>query len=438
MELHEYQHRIIEFCKTHNNAVLSVAMGLGKTASVLHYINEVKPESVLIVAPKRVAETTWKQEAEKWVLTDVADKMVIVKGTKAKRVQALEDMTKPYKIVSRDNLKDLGKRSFSLLVIDELTTFKNIKSKRFEMVKQIDARQKIGLTGTFLANGAIDIFGQCAAVGIELNGGNFYVWRALNFRDVLQGSGLQFQKWQLTKPLDEMLAPIADNIFTLSAADYLNIPKVTEATHAIELSKDEMNAYKDLDAFLGFEINGTTMTFEEGAKFAKLQTLCNGFVYDDEGVAVRGAESSKLEAVADFCASAIEEGEHVLLFYAYREEAQWLYEKLKARKLSVDSAKADGFFERWNRGETDVLMAHPASAGHGLNLQHGGRVIVWSSLTYNYEYFAQANARLARQGQTKPVSINYFIAKGTIEQAQCKALQKKDKEQNEFIRLTKQ
>lgn len=439
IKLHKYQQRIVEFLHQTPNAILSVDMGLGKTASVLTYIQETQPASLLIVAPKRVAESVWLQEAEKWGYNTIADRMVIVKGTKAKRAKLLAN-DKPYKIISRDNIKDVYGYKCDLLVIDELTSFKSVQSKRTQSILTIRAARKIGLTGTFLANGAIDIFGQCAAVGLRLDSGlNFYAWRAIHFHDAVAGAGLQFQKWVLNKneSIDSLLADVQRNIFTLTAADYLEIPDVQHQWHKIELAQETREAYDSLNSFLGLQLNDTRLTFEEGAKFAKLQTLCNGFVYVDEQ-AVRGKDSAKLEAVADFVAEMAEAGEPVLLFYAYREEAVWLGELLTKRGISFESVKKAGFVERWNAGQTQCLFAHPASAGHGLNLQHGGRVIVWSSLTYNYELYAQANARLARQGQTRNVQIHYFLAEDTCEYMVWRALQRKDKEQNEFLAITKQ
>jgi SNF2 family DNA or RNA helicase len=417
-------------------------MGLGKTAAVLSYIERHNPTSVLIIAPKRVAETTWLQEAQKWGYK-CADKMTIAAGTKAKRAKALNDKSKPYKVISRDNLADVSGLFgvWDLLVIDELTTFKNVQAARTKQVLQIVANKIVGLTGTFLANGAIDIFGQCAAVGLQFGGGlNFYAWRAMNFHDAVAGAGLQFQKWVLNKgiTIEHLLREVQDCIFTLTAADYLEIPDVQHQWHRVELAQETRKAYDDLNAFLGFNLGDGTLTFDEGAKFAKLQTLCNGFVYDENGLPVRGKDSAKLEAVADFVAECAENGENVLLFYAYREEAVWLGELLTKRGIGFESVKKAGFVERWNACKTQCLFAHPASAGHGLNLQKGGRVIVWSSLTYNYELYAQANARLARQGQTRNVQIHYFMAEDTCELQMWNALQKKDKEQNEFLTLTKQ
>lgn len=441
MRLHEYQNRIVAFLHQTPKAILSVDMGLGKTAATLTYVAQARPKDLLIVAPKRVAESVWLQEAEKWGYDDVASKMVIVKGTPKQRAKALADHEHPYKIISRDNLKDVYGWRTDLLIIDELTSFKSVQSKRTQAAMSIRATRKIGLTGTFLANGAIDIYGQCAAVDLRFGGGlNFYAWRAMYFHDAVAGAGLQFQKWVLNKDItiERLLRDVQGCIFTLTAADYLEIPDVQHQWHRIELAQETRKAYDDLNAFLGFSLGDGTLTFDECAKFAKLQTLCNGFVYDESGTPVRGKDSAKLQAVADFVAECAENGENVLLFYAYREEAVWLSEMLSKRGIAFESVKKAGFVERWNAGKTQCLFAHPASAGHGLNLQKGGRVIVWSSLTYNYELYAQANARLARQGQTRNVQIHYFMAEDTCEWQMWHALQKKDKEQNEFLTLTKQ
>lgn len=445
-DLHEYQKRLANFIATHPRCIVSVDMGLGKTAAVLAWLNWHAVgffyryghyPRVLIIAPKRVAETVWLQEAQKWGLVELHTRMTICAGTAKKRAKAWSDDAKPIKICSRDNFKDYADAACDVLILDELTSYKNPAAARSKAVQNICATVKIGLTGTFLANGAVDIYGQAAAVGLKLDK-NFYAWRATYFRDVLAGAGLSFQKWRLSVPLETLLKPIRDDIFTLTAMDYLEIPPVTHTTHAISLDNNTRAAITELDAFLAMNLNGEVLTFDEKQKFAKLQTLCNGFVYDDAGNPVRGERSTKLEAVADFVSDCKDAGEPVLLFYAFREEAQWLTELLTARGVKCDSVTRHGFMERWNAGEVDCLIAHPASAGHGLNLQHGGRVIVWSTLTYNYELFAQGNARLARQGQKNNVQIHYFVADKTCEGRAVEALKRKQTEQNEFLCLTRQ
>ena len=457
MKLHNYQQRAVNFMAGHPRCILSVGMGLGKTAAVLHYIDQLRPKNCLIVAPKRVAETVWKQEAEKWGLWSVALSMAVVKGKPKQRQEAWNDSTRPYKVVGRDNLADLfdcpevrfPTCDFELVVLDELTSFKTTTSRRTQRAFALARKAKrcVGLTGTFLANGAIDIFAQCASVGLASNLKEFYSWRARYFKDVMAGSGMAWHKWRLIVPLADVLKPWQTNIFTLDSKDYLDIPPVSVVAHPVTLYKDERERYDNLEAFLDCNIDGVGVSVKEDAKFMKLQTMCDGFIYtgdtyEEEGFydhVVRGERSAKLEAVADFCEQCLAESEPVLLFYAFRAERDWLREMLDARGVATMEVREKGAIDKWNAGDFDgVLMAHPASAGHGLNLQSGGRILVWSTLTYNYEYYAQANARLARQGQRKAVQIHIFTAAKTVEDGKQKALERKDKEQGQFLAMTKQ
>lgn len=457
LKLHSYQQRAIGFMTMHPRCILSVGMGLGKTSAVLHYLDQLRPHSCLIVAPKRVAETVWKQEAEKWGLWFVAESMVIVNGTAKERRAKMEDTKHPYKIIGRDNLGDLFEekdystplKDFELVVLDELTSFKCIDAKRTRRVFALarKASRCIGLTGTFLANGAIDIYAQCASVGLTDNLKSFYSWRACYFKDVMAGSGMAWHKWRLTVPLSDVLHRWHSDIFTLDSKDYLDIPPVSVVAHPVSLYPDERERYDNLEAFLDCNIEGVGVSVKEDAKFMKLQTICDGFIYtgdtyEEQGFydhVIRGERSAKLEAVADFCERCVIESEPVLLFYAFRAERDWLREMLAKRDIVTMEVREKGAIDKWNASDFDgVLMAHPASAGHGLNLQSGGRILVWSTLTYNYEYYAQANARLARQGQRKAVQIHIFTAAKTVEDGKQKALERKDREQGQFLAMTKQ
>lgn len=442
MKLHNYQCRAIEFCRTTDKAILSIGCGLGKTASILHYIDESKPESLLIVAPKRVAETVWKQEAEKWGLTEIADRLTIVAGTKAKRHKLIQ--SSDYLIIGRDNLADVAGMSFAMLVMDELTSFKNPQSNRTDFICSIKAEKRIGLTGSFLTNGAIDCFGQFAAMGFggmmtkKERVSAFYRWRATHFQDLLAGSGLQFHKWKLVTPLEQLIKNVKQNIFTLDSRDWLEIPEVQYFEHYVELSEHEMNEYLKLNTMLNCTLDDEIVSFNENQKFAKLQTLCNGFVYVDDGIPVRSEFSTKLDEVVDFVDRAVSEGEQVLLFYSFREEKAWLEEKMKKLHLKFTDVKDKNFMQKWNEGEVEVLLGHVQSMSHGLNLQNGGaRIMVFSTIPYDYEHFIQACGRLARQGQTRGVQIHSFMAKNTIEKAKMISLMKKSNILQEFVDITK-
>ena len=452
MKLYNYQKRIVEFCKTTDKMILSAGMGLGKSAAILHYLHEVKPTSVLIVAPKFVANNVWRQERSKWGLTDLAEKLTIVTGDtpKKKRIQLLQENN--FIVLGRDNLSDIKEafpkgKEFDILVMDELTSFKNHASKRSEAIYNIKASQRIGLTGTLITNSAIDVYGQFLAVGYgndlpkKERNNMFYRWRARHFRDVLAGSGLQFQKWKLITPLEQLIAKVRPSIFTLDSKDYLEIPEVSYIEHMVQLTTKEMNEYLRLNTMLSVKLNDEIVAFTEAQKFAKLQTLCNGFVYVDEGKynrAVRSEHSTKLNEVTEFVVRAVNEGEQVVVFYAFTEEREWILEKLKKEHIKFATSKDKKFLEKWNNLDIDVLVLQPMSASHGLNLHLSGcRLMVWSSLPFDLELYKQANARLTRQGQKRGVQIHSFITKGTVEPKKYTQLNKKDELLTEFIELTK-
>ena len=444
MKYKEYQKRLANFIELKKKCIIAVDMGLGKTLSTLAWMDwycyrksyKVKG---LIIAPKRVAENNWLQEMKKFSFMCLEDIAVIVKGTALKRKLILADENYPIKIIGRDNIADIDTTiHYDFVVFDELTSYKNIKSKRYKVANKIIADYKIGLTGTLLANGAIDIYAQVEVLDIHYPHRNFYSWRADFFRDIFKNAPVTFEKWELNVDLDILLQPIKNNIFTLSAEDWLEIPEKTEHIVPVVLEKEIYKNINELNSFLSTEINGKVVDIKEKAKFKKLQTMCNGFVYDEDGNAIRTEKSTKLNAVVNKACEIVESNERVLIFYAYREEEAWLKEMLTEEGLKVINVKDDeNFMQKWNNGEIDVLLAHPASAGHGLNLQYGGRNIIWSTLTYNYEFFAQGNARLARQGQTGNVQIYYFIASDTIEERVVSALTKKSNEQQKFVELTK-
>ena len=452
MKLYNYQKRTVEFCKTNDKIIISQGCGLGKTAAVLHYIDEAKPKSLLIVAPKFVANNVWTQENSKWRLDYLAEKLTIVTGDtpKKKRIKLLQENN--FIVLGRDNLSDIKEafpkgKSFDILVMDELTSFKNHASKRSEAIYNIKANQRIGLTGTLITNSAVDVYGQFLAVGYgnELpkreRNNMFYRWRARHFKDVLAGSGLQFQKWKLITPLEQLIAKVRPSIFTLDSKDYLEIPEVSYIEHMVQLTPKEMNEYLRLNTMLAVKLNDEVVAFTEAQKFAKLQTLCNGFVYVDEGKynrAVRSEHSTKLDEVAEFVVRAVNEGEQVVVFYSFTEEREWILEKLKKEHIKFATSKDKKFLEKWNNLDIDVLMLNAQSAGHGLSLHLSGcRLMVWSSLPFDLELYSQANARLTRQGQKRGVQIHSFMAKGTVEPKKYKMLNDKQKLLQEFIDITK-
>ena len=424
MKPHEYQLRLVEMMKSGRNLCLSVGMGLGKTISTLLYLDYLQPDSVYIVAPKRVSETVWMQEAEKWDLI-MSEKMVIVKGPKFQRLHALADKRFPYKIISRENLSDISDFLVDVLIIDELTSFKSPDSQRSKLIQKIEAKQVIGLTGTLAPNGVIDIFPQMCALRLAVPS-DFYGWRGTFFENVSPVP--KFKKWKMRTGItvDDAIEKWRDRIITMRSEDYLDIPEVSHVRHMVDISNKERDNYVRLNATCMIEVDKVIYDVKEQAKFAKLQTAAGGFIYNDDHQAIQ-IGTSKYDEVVDFVVRCKEEGEPVLLFYAYQHEYLYIKMQLVKAGLVVASAKEGSSIERWNDGKLDVLMAHPASAGHGLNLQYGGRILVWSSITWNYELYAQANARLARQGQRKAVQIHEFLVKDTVESRIRTAIDTKEK-----------
>lgn len=450
MELRQYQKRIANWLCSHPHACLSVGMGLGKTAAILHFLDYTRRlypnATALIVAPKRVAETVWMEEAGKWELWQIRANMLLV-TTKNKHDV---DSKAPVKIVSRDNVGLFAGKHFDILVMDELTSFKNLKSQRTKAVLSINADRRIGLTGTFAPNGLLDTYAQLAACGISSpDDRDFYAWRGRFFENVNQGRAVAFPLWKPRRgtTAETALSPYLQDIITLTTDDYLQLPKLQTRTVEVELSKEERKAYDDLIATLHFALPDglDDFTVSEKARFAKVQTLCSGFVYDrngdwsDDGVVRINGGGAKIAAAVEFCRRAAGEGERVLLFYNYRETALWLGEELAKAGLLFASVKGSNldWLAKWNAGELDVLVANPASAGHGLNLQHGGHIVLWLELTYNYELYAQANARLHRTGQTKPVQVWHLVTKDTVDEGVLRLLQDKEKNNKRVEAATK-
>ena len=448
MELREYQKRIANFLLNNENVLLSVGMGLGKTAPVLHFldymmkINNYKGVRVLIVAPRLVAETVWRQEAEDWGLWNLRASMIFVEGTKVKKQQiANDDDVAQIKIVTPGSLYLFENKEFDILIIDESTKFKNWNAKCSKAIRSINATRKIGMTGTFTPNGIFDTYPQLAAIDIA-DKKKYYSWRSENFVNIMEGSGLSFQKWKLRQgvTVNEVLNPYKDKIFTMTTDDYLEIPDFVENKIKINLSLTERKAYDELVATLHFEIpeNLEDFTTTEKAKFAKIQTLTSGFVYEEDGTTLRiEGGGSKIKYAVEFCCECRDNSEKVLIFYTYRESAIRFKEEADKEGLKVCSMSNPDWLKSWNNGEVDVLIANPAAAGHGLNLQKGGHVILWLELTYNYELFAQANARLHRSGQDEIVRIYYLIATETIDVRILSALKRKEEEIKEINNLTK-
>jgi len=449
MRLEEYQRRAVQFLTQHPRAVLSMDMGLGKTAVVIEALHRLGVRRALIVAPKRVALTVWRQEAEKW---NDPHTWTLIEGTPSQR-KALWRQKAARTVCSYEQLKEAPTLDYEAVVFDELTRLKHVTSKRFLYALGIRTAIRWGLTGTLLPNGAVDLFGQLAALGIyaatphvarqgKIYIPEFFRWRATYFEDLNVFSALPFHRWRILPPhtLESILKPVRGQIFTLRAEDYTHLPpmRVFHCPHT--LTDKEQARYLDAKTLLRVQTDERVVALNDKSTFQKLQTLCSGFIYDPATCCpLWSGASSKLEAVADTVSGMVGEGEQVLLFYAFRAEATYLRARLEKEGIVVRGPEDKDFLTAWNDRAADVLLAHPASCGHGLNLQHSGcRLLVWASLTFDLELWLQASARLHRRGQTAPVDMYVFYARGTVEEYALSALQKKSTVLADFKNLTHQ
>jgi SNF2 family DNA or RNA helicase len=393
---------------------------------------------VLVIAPKRVAEDTWTREVSKW---DHLQGLRVspVLGSQRQRIQALSRKADIY-VIGRDNIQWLVTRygklwPFDMVVIDELSSFKNPQAKRFRELRKVMpmVERVVGLTGTPSPNGLMDLWAEIYLLDRgERLGRTIGAYREQWFRPALQ-NGFVVYKWAPVRgAADEIRERISDICVSMSAADYLELPDRIDREIPVKLSDDEMQQYRLLERtqILQLESGEVVAALSAAAVMTKLLQLSNGSAYADDGSVVRIHER-KLDALEEIVDTT--DGP-VLVFYSFRHDLQAIKDRIpEARELSgPDDISA------WNRGEIRVLLAHPASVGYGLNLQDGGHVIVWYGLTWSLELYQQANARLHRQGQTRPVIIHHLIAEGTVDEQVMRALKAKDTGQAALLAALKE
>lgn len=455
-QLHKYQVQGVEHIKDNPECALFLDMGLGKTVTTLTAVADMieyfEVTKVLIVAPKRVAEVTWADEISNWPHLHNL-RISVIAGTQKKRIAAAHADADVYTI-GRDNLvwllEHFGgvKVPFDCIVIDELSSFKNHQSERFKAMKKIRrfATRIIGLTGTPAPNGLIDLWAQMFVIdGGKRLGKSITDYRANYFKPGAQNGGIVYNYKPRENTETELSERIADITLSMKAVDYLDMPEVNYLYDKVTLSGCEYAAYKE------FEKEQVLAMFDEmggekeiTAMFAaalsnKLLQFAGGAIYDAERNAHQVSEA-KIEALCEMVEAL--NGSPVLIAYNFLHEARRIEKalaKLKPVRIGGDS-KGDStqIMKDWNAGKVKVLIAHPASVGHGLNLQKGGNNIIWFGVTWNLELYQQFNARLWRQGQTKPVFIHHLCAKGTIDEKVVSAIQGKSDTQNKLIDAIKE
>lgn len=394
-----------------------------KTAASLSALEE-RHLPVLVVAPKRVAENVWDVEQEKW-RPDLTTKIAV--GSPVQRQAALVSDA-DIVVISRDNLKDVLalKRSqpFRTLILDELSGFKSRASVRWKTARQIIKRQQIphvwGLTGTPVSNGYLDLWPQVALLdgGARL-GKNITTYRSRYFTPGRRLPNGTIIEWNLREEADQHIRElIADICLAMETGGRIKLPPVTYNAVPVELPKDVRTAYRELSSKLVADLReifgGGVHTASNAAVLtSRLSQMTAGFIYpdvEDEGGTTTRMHTEKIKAVQE-----VVESDHtggVLVFYRFAEEKVMLQEALGDQAHTIAEPN---IVKRWNDGEIPVLLSHPASTGHGLNLQHGGHTVVWTSLPWDLEQWDQANKRLARQGQQHPVVIHMVLANKSID-----------------------
>ncbi|HEL0548223.1 TPA: DEAD/DEAH box helicase [Streptococcus equi subsp. zooepidemicus] len=444
---HDYQKYATEFIVTHPVAAVILQMGLGKTVCTLDAINQLMYDSfeirkVLVIAPLRVAKVTWSDEIRKWRNLSHLRYSIAV-GTEKERVAALNADADIY-IINRENVQWLVEKSgvpfeYDMVVIDELSSFKNWNSKRFKAFMKVRPRVKrvVGLTGTPSPNGMMDLFAQfkCLDMGARL--GRFITQYRNCYFVPDRMNGQIVYSYRLRPGAEKQIYDkISDITISMKALDHLKMPELIENRYPVYMDEKEAAMYDELrsDLILPYKEDEAITAANAAALSGKLCQMANGAVYSEGGDTVH-IHDHKLEALEDIIEAA--QGP-ILLCYWFKHDLERIEKKLQELKVCFDRITTEDSIRKWNAGKLDVGLIHPASAGHGLNLQQGGNVIVWFGLTWSLELYQQTNARLWRQGQSnKTVVVQHIVTNGTIDEDILDALTSKDASQNRLINAVK-
>lgn len=445
---HAYQQHCIDRIIEIKKIGLFLDMGLGKTVITLTAIRELmynrfEVRRVLVIAPKKVAEGTWTKEKDKWEHTKIL-RVSPVLGSQAKRIRALNTPADMY-IINRENvswLVDYYRNSwpFDMVVIDESSSFKSHKAKRFKSLASIGSHivRLVELTGTPSPNGLNDLWSQVFLLdGGERLGKRYTQFRERYFDPGDRGNNIVYNYKAKPGSEDSILAKISDICVSMKAEDYLQLPDIIYHQVPVILDAKAEKAYRDLERKMVLELpeDETDISVTSAAALSnKLLQLANGALYDDvhEAHEVHGC---KLEAFVELIESL--QGKPVLVFYNFQHDRERLLKVLEKSGLRIRELKTIQDEDDWNDRKIDVLLTHPASSAYGLNLQQGGNHVIWFGLTWNYELYTQANKRLHRQGQTEKVIIHHLVCSGTRDEDVMQALERKDDVQNWVMKSLK-
>lgn len=397
---------------------------------------------VLIVAPLRVARYTWPQEIEKWEHLKGLTYSVAV-GTETERLAALNTKADIY-IINRENVAWLVNSShrpfdYDMVVIDELSSFKSHQAQRFKALMKVRPKVKriVGLTGTPSSNGLMDLYAEFKLLDMgERLGRLIGQYRTRYFRPGRTNGYIVYNYVPLPGAEDAIYEKISDITISMRATDYLRMPELVSSEYMVELSEKEREKYNNLKHELVLQVADGEVTAANAATLTgKLSQMANGAIYDDSGEVVE-IHDRKLDALEDIIEAA--NGKPVLVAYWFKHDLTRITERLNKLGVVYQSLQSDSGIRQWNTGNLTVGLIHPASAGHGLNLQGGGSTLVWFGLTWSLELYQQTNARLWRQGQTsKTVVVQHIVTKGTVDEQIMKALAAKDTSQAALIAAVK-
>lgn len=437
---HNYQKYAVEYIKSHPVAAILLDMGLGKTVISLTAMADLLFDSfevhkILVIGPLRVARDSWPMEVAKWEHLKHLTYAVAI-GTPAERRAALErnaDIT----IINRENvdwLVESGYFDFDMVVIDELSSFKNHTVKRFKALMKVRPKVNriVGLTGTPSSNGLMDLWSEFRLLDMGERLGKFITrYREAFFMPDKRNSQMVFSYKPRPDAEEEIYRRISDITISMKCTDHLNMPELISSQCEVVLSDDERKQYEKLKSELVLTLSAGEITVSNAASLTnKLSQLSNGAIYDDDRNIVE-FHQRKLDALEDIIESA--NGNPILVAYWFKHDLERIRKRFDVREIKTSKDITD-----WNAGKIPVAMIHPASAGHGLNLQSGGSTLVWFGLTWSLELYQQTNARLWRQGQTSgTVVIQHIITKGTIDERILTALNKKELTQNALIDAVK-
>lgn len=438
---HEYQSYATEFILSHPISAVFLEMGLGKSVITLSAIFDLCLDSflvckVLVIAPLRVARDTWPAEIKKWDHLKGLSYSVAV-GTEKERIDALKKQSTLY-IINRENVDWLVHKSgipfhFDMVVIDELSSFKSYGAKRFKSLLKVrpSVKRIVGLTGTPSSNGLMGLWAEFRILDLGQRLGRYIShYRNTYFKPDKRNAQIIFSYKPLPGAEEEIYKQISDITISMKSTDYLKMPEYVRNEVFVTLSDKEWKVYSDFKEDMVANLGDEDIDAVNAAVLSgKLLQMANGAVYDSENKA-HVIHDKKLDALEDLIEGA--NGKPVLVAYWFKHDLERIKNRFPVRK--IQSSKD---IEDWNDGKIPIAVIHPASAGHGLNLQSGGSTLIWFGLTWSLELYQQTNARLYRQGQRDTVIVHHIITKNTIDEDVLLALTKKEKTQDALIDAVK-